>query len=46
MKILSNPDSWIALAALAGGLLLALVARAVTLHYARKKHSKLAASLA
>jgi small-conductance mechanosensitive channel len=46
MKVLSNPDFWIALTALVGGLLLALVTRAVTLHYAREKGSKLAASIA
>ena len=46
MKLLTRPDHWIPLVALAVGLAIALVFRVVTLRQARKRESKLADSLA
>ena len=46
MKTLSSPDSLIPLAALTTGLLAALLFRLVTLRYARRRDSKLAAAFA
>jgi small-conductance mechanosensitive channel len=46
MKLMTRPDHWIPLIALAVGLAVALVFRVVTLRQARKRDSKLADSLA
>jgi small-conductance mechanosensitive channel len=46
MKTLSQPEYWIPLTALGGGIAIALLFRIVTLYQARKHQSKLADSLA
>jgi small-conductance mechanosensitive channel len=46
MTTLSRPDVWIPLAALAAGLLAALLFRFITLRYAKRRDSKIAAAFA